>query len=109
MDIYTIDPASVARHHAAFWTALAATAVLSAVITASARRKTWWSIALVALLTPTLATIPFGAQPDFSLQYVPDVVLPLALILGIPGTLIGLAAGWAIRRWRQSSNSSQIG
>jgi hypothetical protein len=31
MDIYVLDPASIARHHTAFWTALAATALLSAV------------------------------------------------------------------------------
>ncbi len=104
-----VDPVSVARHHTAFWIAISATALLAAIIAASVGPRAWWSIALVTLLVPTLTTIPFGARLELSLGYLPDVVLPLALWVGVPGALVGSSCGWGIRRWRRRRRPSRIG
>jgi hypothetical protein len=99
MDVFVIDPASVARSHAAFWMALLIVTLVSVVAVVTQGRRAWWVIPFAVLLLPTVATYPFGARPQWSFSYLPDVVLPLALVVGVPGALLGTGIGALMRRW----------
>ena len=100
MDVFVIDPASVGRSHAAFWAALTTATIVSAAIVATRGRRAWWVVLVAALLLPTIATYPFGARPQWSFGYVREVVLPLALVIGVPGGLFGTGIGALMRRWQ---------
>lgn len=105
MEVYAVDPASITKHHLAAYLALTLTFLACAGIVASLGRRGWWGAGLAVLLLPTLASYPFGGRPEWSLTYLPDVLLPLALVLGLPSGAAGAIAGAAVRRWRGSRAS----
>lgn len=100
MEVYAVDPASVANGHLAAYLALTLTFAACAGIVALLGERGWWLAAIAVLVLPTLATYPFGGRPEWSVAYLPDVLLPLALVLGMPSGAAGAIVGALVRRWR---------
>jgi nitrate/nitrite transporter NarK len=99
VQVYLVDPASTAQYGLIIGVALSVTALACATAVAIMGRRAWWVVALVILIIPSVTTYPFGARQEWSLQYLPDVLLPMALVLGLPGALLGSAVGAAMRFW----------
>jgi len=99
MEALAIDPGSVARGHLTFWIALATVMLVTGPVVAALGRRAWWLVILAVLLIPTLATLALSGRLEWSETYLPDVVLPLALGIGLPGGLFGSGLGALARRW----------
>lgn len=105
VDIYHVDPASIAHGHLIGLFAIGVTALLASLLVARFGWRCWWALILLGIAVPTIVIATAGgAFPDATrppTEYVSDVVLPLALI-GLPasavGSLLGAAARWVLRR-----------
>ena len=107
VDIYQVDPASVAHGHLIGLLVIGVTALLAALLVARFGWWCWWALILLGIVVPTIVIVTAGgAFPGANrplTEYVSDVVMPLALI-GLPasavGSLLGAAARWVLRRSR---------
>lgn len=97
VDIYRVDPASIAHMKLVALVAIGATALLAAVLALRFGWRSWWAILLAAVAVPTLSTLLAGGAPNWPImEYIIDVVAPLAL-LGLPAAVVGCVVGVAIR------------
>ena len=105
VDIYRVDPTTVARGHMVGYLAIGVTALVAALLVMRFGWRCWWVVILAAIAIPAVATfIAAGAHFPASwplIEYFSDVVMPLAL-LGLPavalGSLIGAAIRWVLAR-----------
>lgn len=101
VDVFTVDPASVAHGHWVALIALGLTAVLSALLVMRLGRRSWWAIIVAAIAVPTITTLAAGGAwpgPDWPLSdFMFDVVMPLAVV-GFAAAAVGSAVG-ALLRW----------
>jgi hypothetical protein len=97
MERYVVDPESIELHQFAAWTALAATFLISIAAVVLRGRRAWLVVGVCALVVPTVSTFPFGGRPEWMLSYLTEAILPLAVGVGIPASVTGTIAGFALR------------
>jgi hypothetical protein len=101
IDLYLVDPASLARHHFIGALIFAAIAILSLTLMARFGWRSWPAIVIAAFVVPTIMVFLVGGArpgPNWPLpEFVVDVAAPLAL-LGLVPAAIGTLLGAAIRR-----------
>lgn len=105
VDVYAVDPASVAHGHWVALTAVGATALVCALLVVRFGWRMWWAVIIAAIAVPTITVLAAGGGrpgPDWPLtQFIADVVAPLST-LGFAAAAVGSAVGaslrWLLRR-----------
>ncbi len=105
VDVYQVDPASVAHGHLIGLVLIGVTAMLAALLAIRFGWRSWWAILLSGIAVPTITTLAAGgALPGANwplIDYISDVVMPLAVIglsAAAVGSVIGAAIRWLLRR-----------
>jgi len=105
VDVYTVDPASVAHGHCVGLIAVGLTSLISALLVMRLGWRSWWAIIVAAIAVPTMTTLVAGGAwpgPNWPLSnFMFDVVMPLAVV-GFAAAAVGSAVGvllrWLVRR-----------
>jgi hypothetical protein len=101
MEVYLLDRATAAYHQRAMLAVIAATFVACASLAYSLGRRGWWLTLIAILIVPTVVALAFGARLDGPTSPLAEMVLPLALVLGLPSGTAGVLTGAAGRFWRR--------
>ncbi len=95
VDVYSVAQDAVARAHLAFWIAVAATAAVAALAVWRLKARGLWIVAAGAVIIPPLSSIVVGGGDlPTSIDYVSDVLVPLASTIGLVSAALGSLAGW---------------
>ncbi|MGE5564318.1 MAG: hypothetical protein ACM3ZV_13575 [Bacillota bacterium] len=99
IDLYSVTQDSVARTHLVFWIAVITTAVVAAFAVWRFRARGLWIAAIGAVVIPPLSSVVVGGgELPTSLNYVSDVLVPLAATIGLVSAMLGALAGWLAGR-----------
>ncbi|MDZ5645968.1 hypothetical protein [Nitrospirillum sp. BR 11828] len=100
VNLYQINSQGMILHRHVAWLMILIPFLLGLVLYGRYGRHALWGIAAIALLVPGGIVLLFGGGR--STQFVPEVMLPLALVFGLPSTLLALAIAALFKRlWRR--------
>ena len=101
VDVYSVDPASVAHGHWVGLSALGLTALICALLVLRLGPRSWWAVIVAAIAVPTITALAVGGAlpgPNWPLiNFMFDVVMPLTVV-GLAAAAVGSAVG-ALLRW----------
>jgi hypothetical protein len=99
IEVYSVAQDSVARAHLVFWITVVVTAGVAALAVWRLRVRGLWVATLGAVVIPPLTSAVIGGgELPTSISFVTDVLIPLAVTIGLASAALGAFAGWLAGR-----------